>query len=48
MAVETLFFPKDNQPALGHEYQFNIDQEAGRQALARSAAFVRRVASSPP
>ncbi len=48
VAVETLFFPKDNQPALGHEYQFNIDQEAGRQALARSAAFVRRVASSPP
>ncbi|WP_200957707.1 alpha/beta hydrolase [Phenylobacterium sp. Root700] len=48
VAVETLFFPQGHQPALGHEYQFNIDQEAGQQALARSAAFVRRVASPQP
>ncbi|MES2084285.1 MAG: alpha/beta hydrolase [Pseudomonadota bacterium] len=48
VAVETLFFPQGHQPALGHEYQFNIDQEPGQQALARSAAFVRRVASPQP
>lgn len=37
--VETLFFPLDYQPPLAHEYQFDLDSEAGRQALERSAAF---------
>lgn len=39
--VETLFFPADHAPALGHEYQFDLDGEAGREALARSVAFLR-------
>jgi len=40
--VERLFFGPDQQPALPHEYQFNLDTEAGRLALARSLAFVAR------
>ena len=40
--VEGLFFADDHQPPLGHEYQFNQDTEAGRQALARVVAFARR------
>ncbi len=39
--AETLFFPQDHQPPLGHEYQFDLDGEAGRLALARSVAFLR-------
>ncbi|MGE0142926.1 MAG: alpha/beta hydrolase [Planctomycetota bacterium] len=39
--VETLFFPAQRAPALGHEYQFNLD-DAGREAL---EAIVRFVAS---
>lgn len=43
VAVETLFFPTDYQPALGHEYQFDLETEAGRLALQRSAAWLRRL-----
>lgn len=39
--VSALFFPKDYQPPLGHEYQFNLDSEAGRKALAESLAFLK-------
>jgi acetyl esterase len=38
--VERLFFARDCEPALPHEYQFNLDNEAGRLALERSLAFV--------
>jgi len=38
--VERLFFARDREPALPHEYQFNLDNEAGRLALAHSLAFV--------
>lgn len=38
--VDALFFPKDYAPALAHEYQFNLDSEAGRQAMDRSVAFL--------
>jgi acetyl esterase/lipase len=41
--VETLFFPADRQPALPHEYQFNLDNEAGRLALERSTEFLLRL-----
>lgn len=41
--VETLFFAKDHAPALGHEYQFDLDSAAGKQAFARTVAFARRV-----
>lgn len=39
-SVETLFFPPDHQPRLGHEYQFDLDQPAGQQALERLLAFL--------
>ncbi len=39
--VDTLFFAKDHVPLLGHEYQFNLDSEAGQQALSRSVRFLR-------
>jgi acetyl esterase len=38
--VESLFFPKNYQPPLGHEYQFDIDTLAGQQALDRSVAWL--------
>ena len=38
--VESLFFPKEYTPPLPHEYQFHLDTEAGRLALARSIAFI--------
>lgn len=34
--VETLFFPASLSPALGHEYQFDLDRPEGRQALDRA------------
>src|SRR5262245_47218324 len=40
--VERLFFARDLAPALPHEYQFNLDSEAGRLALERSLTFVAR------
>ena len=40
--VETLFFPDGLQPPLPHEYQFNLDHEAGRLALERSVGFLTR------
>jgi len=39
--VERLFFA-DYKPSLPHEYQFNLDNEAGRLALERSVAFLAR------
>ena len=38
--VDTLFFPKDYAPPLAHEYQFNLDVTAGREALDRTLAFL--------
>lgn len=38
--VERLFFPKDYTPALPHEYQFDLDGDAGKLALERSIAFL--------
>jgi acetyl esterase/lipase len=43
--VRTLFFPDDYAPALPHEYQFDLDTEAGRSALERSLAFLAERAS---
>jgi acetyl esterase/lipase len=34
--VSRLFFPSDYSPGLPHEYQFNLDNEPGQHALARS------------
>jgi acetyl esterase/lipase len=41
--VDTLFFPADTTPRLGHEYQFTLDQPPGPLALARLEAFLQRV-----
>jgi acetyl esterase/lipase len=38
--VETLFFPTDRVPPLPHEYQFNLDKPAGREALKRMLGFL--------
>lgn len=38
--VDSLFYAADYQPPLPHEYQFNLDTEAGRLALERSVAFL--------
>ncbi|WP_439574100.1 alpha/beta hydrolase [Phreatobacter sp.] len=38
--VDALFFPDDTRPALPHEYQFNLDTDAGRLALKRVVAFL--------
>jgi acetyl esterase len=40
IAVDSLFFPDDYTPPLGHEYQFNLDTDAGRLALDRSVQFL--------
>ncbi len=42
--VTGLFFAADHQPPLGHEYQFDLDTKAGRDAL---AAATRWLASLP-
>lgn len=39
--VESLFFPDDYKPPLSHEYQFNLDIEAGRLAMNRSVAWLQ-------
>lgn len=38
--LETLFFPTDRVPPLPHEYQFNLDEPAGREALKRMLGFL--------
>jgi acetyl esterase/lipase len=38
--VDTLFFRENYRPELPHEYQFNLDTEAGRLALQRTLEFL--------
>jgi acetyl esterase/lipase len=38
--VDALFFPPDRQPPLPHEFQFNLDNPGGREALNRLLAFL--------
>jgi len=40
--TDTLFYPKNHQPKLPHEYQFNLDNADGRQALSRITAFLNQ------
>jgi acetyl esterase len=42
--VDALFFPNDYRPTLPHEYQFNLDTDAGREALERAVRFLAKVA----
>lgn len=41
--VDLLFFKPDYKPALPHEYQFNLDLDAGKLALERSVTFLEQV-----
>lgn len=45
VTVETLFFPPDRQPPLGHEYQFDLDETAAKVALERAVAFAKRISA---
>lgn len=38
--TDTLLFPADTDPPLGHEYQFRLDTTAGQEALRRILAFL--------
>ncbi len=38
--VTTLFYSDNHQPALPHEYQFNLDNNDGMQALAMTVSFL--------
>lgn len=38
--VDRLFFPSDYKPPLPHEYQFNLDNDAGKLTLKRSLEFL--------
>ena len=42
--LDTLFFPEDYRPRLPHEYQFNLDSGAGREALEHAVRFLRATA----
>jgi acetyl esterase len=37
----------DRQPPLGHEYQFDLDSEAGQLFLERIRTFLRRRVAAP-
>jgi acetyl esterase len=39
--VETLFYAADHSPQLEHEYQFDLDNEDGENALAKTIEFVK-------
>lgn len=39
--VTTLFYPEGHEPRLPHEYQFNLDIEDGKKALASTLDFLR-------
>lgn len=38
--VQSLFYPPDHQPKLGHEYQFDLDTSDGQTALAQSVTWL--------
>jgi acetyl esterase len=44
--VDALLFSEGTTPAAGHEFQFELDSAAGRLALERSVAFLRRQTAS--
>ncbi len=47
-APETVFFPEDHTPALGHEYQFQLDLPDARAFLERLRGFLAHTLSPPP
>ena len=44
---ETLFFPDDYEPPLNHEYQFNLDTDAGQLFLERMLMFLQLCLRQP-
>lgn len=46
--ADTLFFPAERTPPLGHEYQFNLDDPAGAEAMDRMLAFLGKVFAPRP
>lgn len=44
VSVEMLFFPDDYKPELPHEYQFNLDTEAGKMTFIKTVSFVKKLA----
>ena len=42
VTVDELFYPANYTPQLQHEYQFNLDVEAGKKALAQVEAFLKQ------
>ncbi|RDI32637.1 acetyl esterase/lipase [Rhodococcus sp. AG1013] len=46
--VTTLFYPDDHEPALGHEYQFDLDNADGMNALAQTIEFIRKHTADAP
>jgi acetyl esterase len=45
--VETLFYAADRAPALGHQYQFELDSSDARAAWRAALRFMRRVTGTP-
>ena len=45
--VDALFFPENRVPRLAHEYQFNLGEPAGQEALRRIWTFLDAAASPP-
>ena len=41
ISVDSLFFPNGYTPPLPHEYEFNLDTEAGQIALERTVRFLK-------
>jgi acetyl esterase/lipase len=47
--VETVFWPADHRPPLGHEYQFDLDTQPGQHFLDRMLGFLgQQLAVTPP
>lgn len=44
--VDTLFFPQEYDPPLGHEYQMFLSRPEAREALDRSVAFLNRLSEA--
>ena len=44
---ETLFFPAEHDPPLDHEYQFNLDTDAGQLFLRRMLVFLQACLREP-
>jgi acetyl esterase/lipase len=42
VVVDSLFFPAHRSPGLAHEYQFDLDNDAGKGAFERMIAFLAR------